>query len=92
MIRRATKADVPEWAAMRHALWPDQPADELRQEAATLVNDDGQPTFVCEQNGKLVGFVEIRLRDYAEGCASSPVGYIEAWYVVSEARRQGVGR
>ena len=33
-----------------------------------------------------------RLREYAEGCNSSPVGFVEGWYVDPEARRSGVGR
>jgi aminoglycoside 6'-N-acetyltransferase I len=91
-VRRATPADIPQWAAMRHALWPEASADELRAEAPVMLADAAQPVFVAESDGKLLGFAEARLRDYAEGCASSPVGYIEAWYVVPEARRHGVGR
>lgn len=34
-----------------------------------------------DASGRLLGFVELSLRPYAEGCASSPVPYIEAWYV-----------
>lgn len=47
---------------------------------------------MAEQNGQLVGFVEVSLRDYAEGCESSPVGYLEGWYVVPEHRKTGIGR
>jgi aminoglycoside 6'-N-acetyltransferase I len=36
--------------------------------------------------------VEVGLRNYAEGCESSPVGYVEGWYVDQSVRRQGVGR
>lgn len=32
------------------------------------------------------------MRDYAEGCGSRPVGYLEGWYVIPEARRRGIGR
>jgi aminoglycoside 6'-N-acetyltransferase I len=45
-----------------------------------------------DASGRLLGFVELSLRPYAEGCASSPVPYIEAWYVTAEARHTGVGR
>lgn len=31
-------------------------------------------------------------RPYADGCATSPVGYIEAWYVDPDVRRSGFGR
>lgn len=39
-----------------------------------------------------VGFVELSLRSYAEGCQSDNVAYVEGWYVVPEARGHGVGR
>jgi aminoglycoside 6'-N-acetyltransferase I len=39
-----------------------------------------------------VGFAEVSRRAYAEGCETSPVGFLEGWYVVPARRRQGVGR
>ena len=30
-------------------------------------------------------------RNYAEGCASSPVAYIEGWYIDADLRRQRFG-
>jgi aminoglycoside 6'-N-acetyltransferase I len=83
-IRRATAADTSQWAAMRPALWPDKSAEELLAEAPAVLADPMQPVFVAESDGKLLGFLEARLRNYAEGCTSSPVGYIEGWYVMPE--------
>jgi aminoglycoside 6'-N-acetyltransferase I len=42
--------------------------------------------------GRVIGFAEVSRRLYAEGCESSPVGFLEGWYVVPERRHQGVGR
>jgi len=39
-----------------------------------------------------VGFVEVSLRPYAEGCDTRPVGYLEGGYVAPEWRGQGIGR
>jgi aminoglycoside 6'-N-acetyltransferase I len=39
----------------------------------------------------VVGFAEVSLRVRAEGCGSSPVGYLEGWYVTPSARRGGIG-
>ena len=39
-----------------------------------------------------VGFVELSIRPYAEGCQTDRVAFLEGWYVVPEARRKGVGR
>jgi aminoglycoside 6'-N-acetyltransferase I len=49
--------------------------------------------FVAEQDGILLGFIEIGLRSHADGCdGRKPVGYIEGWYVGTEHRQLRVGR
>jgi aminoglycoside 6'-N-acetyltransferase I len=35
--------------------------------------------------------LELSLRPYADGCDSSPVPFIEGWYVAEDARRGGIG-
>lgn len=87
--------DRQSWAAMRAALWPDEEADALAH--ATLMHFSGRPlaeaVFICEDNsGAMCGFLELGLRPYAEGCASSPVPFIEGWYVAPVARHKGAGR
>jgi aminoglycoside 6'-N-acetyltransferase I len=95
-IRLATRADADAWLAMRAALWPEAAVDELRGEVAAYFTARRKPlllhrVFVAEIDGRPVGILELSLRPYADGCASSPVPFIEAWFVVSEARRRGVG-
>jgi hypothetical protein len=41
--------------------------------------------------GGLCGFVETSLRSQAEDCQSSPVGYVEGWYVDPDVRKRGIG-
>jgi aminoglycoside 6'-N-acetyltransferase I len=43
-------------------------------------------------SARLGGFLEAGTRKYAEGGESSPVGYIEGWYVDADLRSQGVGK
>lgn len=83
------------WAQMRAALWPDEDPDRLGHE--TLLHFSGAPLadaiFVCEDvKGEVCGFLELKLRPYAEGCESSPVPFIEGWYVSPYARLKGAGR
>jgi aminoglycoside 6'-N-acetyltransferase I len=77
-----------------HALWP-HAAAEHPQEIDAYLDDLGAQSavFVAEHpsGGGLSGFLEVRLRNYADGCSSSPVAYIEGWYVDPEVRRAGVG-
>jgi aminoglycoside 6'-N-acetyltransferase I len=47
---------------------------------------------VAEADGRLVGFLELDYRKYAPGCRSSPVPFIEGWYVEPGLQRRGIGR
>ena len=48
--------------------------------------------FVCERpNGDLAGFLELSVRNYAEGCAGD-VPYVESWYVDPDVRGLGIGK
>lgn len=90
-IRPLQPRDLPAYFALRTALWPDSAAD-FELEVSKILNNHRLASFVAEQDGQLVGFVEVSLRDYAEGCDSSPVGYLEGWYVALERRQKGIGR
>jgi aminoglycoside 6'-N-acetyltransferase I len=76
---------------MRAALWPD---DHTIEVDAILAGElDKFAVFVAERDGGgLCGFAEVGLRSYAEGCLSSPVGYLEGIWVDQDMRRTGVGR
>jgi aminoglycoside 6'-N-acetyltransferase I len=92
-IRPATAADKPEWLRMRQMLWYHLPAEYLQLDMDSILGDRKRAVFVASrEDGTLVAFVETSLRDYAEGCQTSPVGYIEAWYVDEITRGQKLGR
>jgi aminoglycoside 6'-N-acetyltransferase I len=78
---------------MRRALWPGSDADHDADTQRYFEQDDVRMrTFVAEEDGLLIGFLELDQRKYAPGCRSSPVPFIEGWYVEPAARRRGVGR
>jgi aminoglycoside 6'-N-acetyltransferase I len=88
-VRRARPEDRGEWLRMRRELWP-HAADEHAREVEDHLRSaaSSRLAFVAEAPGRdgLVGFLEARLREYAEGCASSPVACIEGWYASSRER------
>jgi aminoglycoside 6'-N-acetyltransferase I len=91
-IRPMNAEDRTEWQRMRLALWPNHSLQELQAEMAEISADLMLPVFVIARpDGTLGGFVETALRPWASGCATRPVGYIEAWYVDLDLRRQGWG-
>lgn len=93
VIRLVEERDTEEWLRLRLTLWSNHTVDEMRAEMAELRADESTPVFVAERgDGTLGGFVEAGLRKYADGCDTSPVGYIEGWYVHADLRGQGIGR
>jgi aminoglycoside 6'-N-acetyltransferase I len=93
IIRRIGQSDFDEWNRMRSALWPHHSTEECQREMQQLfAATDRAVIFVCEfPDGRLHGFIEAGLRDVAQDCMTSPVGYIEGWFVDPEVRRAGVG-
>lgn len=52
-----------------------------------------ETVFVWERDRSgLGGFLSLSLREWAEGCESMPVPYVEGWWVAPDLRRAGVGR
>ena len=92
-IRRTTYADKAEWHRMRHGLWPEAPSEYLALDLDDLLDDEDTAIFMAfNEHGQPVGFIEVSLRSFAEGCETSPVGYIEAWFVGELVRGQNLGR
>jgi aminoglycoside 6'-N-acetyltransferase I len=92
-IRPLRPTDQSKWLRLRRALWPD-PEEDLEQEMEVIGADlSRQPVFVAQRpEGGLCGFVEVTIHSSAPGCTSARIGYLEAWYVDPDWRRQGLGR
>ena len=92
-VRAIAARDRAEWVRMRDALWPGSLADhEAETRAFFEQRRNPAAVWVAEADGQVVGFLELEYRSYAEGCTSSPVPYIEGWFVDPSSRGQGIGR
>jgi aminoglycoside 6'-N-acetyltransferase I len=96
VIRPLEPRDVEAWAAMRARLWPHADAEDLLREAYAFVEDEAasfpDAVFIAEDDTVLpVGFLELSVRDFADGCDSAPVPHIEGWYVEPPARGLALG-
>ncbi|MDJ0740912.1 MAG: GNAT family N-acetyltransferase [Gammaproteobacteria bacterium] len=93
MIRDAHRADIAVWSQMRTDLWPDTDDGHLAQIDAYFARSstDIVQVFVAETAADVVGFLELNIRNFAEGSRSPRLPYVEAWYVKPQHRGQGYG-
>lgn len=92
-VRAYRDDDLADWLRMSVALFPGEPAEDLAKGMREFRTRSDAEVFVVERDdGSVAGFVEAGSRPYADGCDTSPVGYIEAWYVDDDVRRRGYGR
>ncbi len=95
LIRTANAADLSAWAAMRSQLWPDGSDQHAGEVKAYFAGDsiDIKCCYVIEKaTGELCGFLELNVRNFAEGSRQSAVPYVEAWFIKPEYQGQGLGK
>lgn len=90
LIRPVQPEDKRAWFDLRKALFPESSDGELTAEQDAILSSERDAAFLAYADGALAGMIEAHLREYAEGCDTSPVGYIEAWYVREPFRGKGV--
>ena len=91
IIREAIHQDFPTLSALCHALWPENSQAEHLADLETLTASPDFQAFVAEDQGRLVGFSEVSIRPFANGCDSRPVPFLEGIWVEEKYRRQKVG-
>ena len=91
-IRAATADDTHAWLDLRYKLWPhasiEDHAEEIRQDR----RNSERRCVMAFSGDKAVGFVELSLRSVVDGCSSTPVVYLEGFYVEPNHQAQGIGR
>lgn len=90
VVRRATAEDRDEWFKMRKGIWTEAPESYLGFDMGEILASEEDAVFIAFLDGAPAGLIEARLREYGEGCETSPVGYIEAWFVYPHFRNKGV--
>lgn len=92
-IRRGNQEDVKFWLPLRKELWPgSSEAKHLREIQEYLRDAHSKAVFFAEfELNNPIGFLEVSVRDYAEGCEKGPVGYLEGIYVRESFRQKKIG-
>jgi aminoglycoside 6'-N-acetyltransferase I len=79
---------------MRQALWPSPPGEhaaEISEFFGGRRRDPAAAFLAFGPDGSAVGFAELSIRPFAEGCYSGRVAYLEGLYVKAGSRRRGIG-
>ena len=92
IVREMEAADRAAWVEMRGTVWPSE-TPQAHASAIDLLFGRGDAWgFIAEMlRGTPVGFAEVAIRKYANGCDSQPVPFLEGIWVKGQFRRQGVG-
>ncbi len=101
-VRPLLPSDRDEWLSLRSQLWDAHEPQDLASEADGFLQGWGfgrrpggplpaEVLLAVDASGRILGFIEVDVRQVADGCATPNVGYVEGWYVRPNARRSGVG-
>ncbi|MGE0238147.1 MAG: N-acetyltransferase family protein [Parvibaculaceae bacterium] len=91
VVRPARLDDRAAWRDMRAALYGEDPSHLPEIEDFFAGRSAIAAVFIATA-GEPVGFIELSLRNYAEGCGTSPVAYVEGLHVEADHRRRKIGR
>lgn len=93
IVRRFRETDWNDWLRMSMSLFPDTVPADHEGDMRRLLDRNDAAVFIAERpDGTVCGYVEVGSRPYVDGCETSPVGYIEAWWVDPDVRCRGYGR
>ncbi|MCZ7603994.1 MAG: GNAT family N-acetyltransferase [Melioribacteraceae bacterium] len=94
LIREVSYTDISEWSKMRTSLWPDTEDNHITEleEYFSGKSIDIVQVYIVEVDKEVVGFMELNIRNFAEGSRLSKLPYIEAWYVKPKHQGKGYGK
>ena len=90
---RTTKKDAEALAGLVKTVWSEHTEEALVRIIKEYMDSDESAVFAEKRDENFIGVALCCLRhDYVEGCATSPVGYLEGVSVKEPYRNQGVAR
>ncbi|WP_375336979.1 GNAT family N-acetyltransferase [Rhizobium lentis] len=93
VIRKMRASDSQIWAEMRFKLWDSLSVEEHLGDIGRMLEDRKRTSYLAlRPDNAPLGFAEICIREYANGCTAQPVPFLEGIWIDPKHRRQGVGR
>jgi aminoglycoside 6'-N-acetyltransferase I len=92
VIREIRKSDREMWLGMYRQLFEKYSDAALLGEIDRIFKSSKRSAYVAEADGVAAGFAEYSLRDYANGCNSQPVPFLEGIWISEDYRSQGIAK
>ena len=89
-IQPLSEIHADAWAEARCQLWPSGERESHENEIRDFLRSDSFRAWGAWISSELVGFIEVYLRPFANGCESRPVPFVEGIWVRSSFRKNGV--
>lgn len=90
LIREMTVEDRAVWADMYAQLFPDGTRLGMLQEVDRILKAQHRAAYCAVVGDEIAGFAEYNLREFANGCHTQPVPFLEGIFVAPEHRNRGV--
>lgn len=87
----ATRNDIEILIPLRKALWSHVDEPEHRNELESLFAQENFFALIAYNANEPVGFLEVSIKQHANGCRESPVLFLEGVWVAEKFRRKKVG-
>lgn len=93
-IRILNHSALHAWAALRQQLWPHHELSAHHDDGEAILASGHLIAFLAlDDAGQAVGFADAAIRhDYVNGCAGSPVVFLEGIFVLPAHRQRGIAR
>ena len=83
-------SDNQDWLAFRKALYHDLDDNFNSEEMKSVEQSKDRIVYLMHDNDRAIGMLELALRNFVDGCLSSPVAYLEGIYLLPEYQRMGL--
>ena len=91
-IREMTEDDREVWLEMYAALFPNESKTGMNIEISRILSSTKRAGYCALRSDAIMGFAEYNIRDFANGCVSQPVPFLEGVWVRPEVRSQGIAK
>ena len=95
-IYKCQETDFKDIAVIRHKLWPHETLDEHVAEITDLMTHYDYHAWLAYDGDKTdkkeaIGFMELSVRPYVNGCLYRPVAFLEGIYCQPDYQQRGIG-